>query len=1097
MKLRILSLLLVAVMTLTALCPILASAEVSGSSTRASGGTTLISNFQELKSAMSSQKSNWNYVLTADIDCGGITLGKVLNMGSGCVLDGDGHSILNFKTENTNDAEGRSGVFMLSDSGTITFRNLTFGSPEAPLKISNCLVSRSAGAAGDPAESIWENVNAYVNLTRESGGYLGTFYGATSGKHTFTNCHVTVTADPTNSNVGGFIGIYSGESLTFQNCTANGELKLTVTEGRFTLGGFVGGLDVSNEGVGKLQAVMSNCVNNAKMSLSSSDAETELGCGGLIGNVASTRQEFDIDLIMSKCKNTGVISSNKSVGGFIGYVRNYDPNVRLISCINEGKIDGQGGKDAKVGGFIGTGVSINTVRLERCINKGTISGGGIVGGLVGYAARGYYHIEYCYNAGTVSGVNDAKNIGGLVGSSGESLRVEHSMNTGALSKRGNRTETMAQIVSRADGTLVMTDCYGFGQMLASATNCGALVTNMPVVCEYRNNQYIASNYVDKTYCVEQGTQGLTNLEADAVMTGWTVAGDDGDACIAPPVIRGVQEGDVSSATYRQSFRLLATLDTSNYLSVGMNVQISAGGTVLQVAQDMACTDVYGAVQAINPRNGKPDTFAADDPMFAGKYLFGVILANLPTNQGPIEIIATPYSVDLNGVRHNGKTVCVTYTYRANQLAIDSIDFHMDDTRAVFDRVFSGVLPAYLDGKASVNTYAHSLLVGARQASPEDYTMISVTNTTITAFEAYITDLKANGFSVYDAGDGMADISGYWVEKGSMRAYLYCSKKAGVARFILDKGEKQTMSHTISDSYVKKADDTVTFYMYGLDMLYKGGTSMLAVIKLADNSLILIDGGTKEQLSGKLGTHLNEFLHTITGTPAGQKVTVRAWVITHHHVDHGPGLVQFFTDHHAQYDLQYMMGNMADMRGYYLDFVTTSKAYRYFPNLKLHRLHTGETIKLGGVEMDILYTLEDLVIPEAGTLATSDDNDFSVQYRFRFDGIKIHMTGDVNTAGEQALLRIHEKSNLKADIFQVPHHGYNNTVKLFEMTNTAIRVFSAPKSVAQSKYPSVYQNVIKNTVGGEKNCYFEGDETIGFSVVNGKIAVVYRENVYLG
>ena len=31
-----------------------------------------------------------------------------------------------------------------------------------------------------------------------------------------------------------------------------------------------------------------------------------------------------------------------------------------------------------------------------------------------------------------------------------------------------------------------------------------------------------------------------------------------------------------------------------------------------------------------PRNGKPDTFAADDPMFAGKYLFGVILANLPT-----------------------------------------------------------------------------------------------------------------------------------------------------------------------------------------------------------------------------------------------------------------------------------------------------------------------------------------------------------------------------------------------------------------------------------------------------------------------------------
>ncbi len=1089
-KTRILSFVLCMVMLLS-VCPAMIPAGATNADTGNYSGTTEIATFAQLKDALKTAKSNWYYVLTADIDCGGAELGKVLQIGSGSVLDGDGHSILNFKTGDS-DATGRSGVFMLASTGTITVRNLTFGSPEAPLQISNCLVSRVSGAAGDPEESVWENVNAYVKLTRASGGYLGVFYGATVGKHTFTNCHVTVTANANDSYVGGFISSYAGPSLTMENCTVSGDLKLTTTQ-RYVVGGFIGMLDQNGEG--KMQAVMTNCVNNAKITLTSSNKDTDTGCGGLIGMTQSTGQYFEIDLTMSRCKNAGAVSGNKSTGGFIGYVRNYDPNICLIACTNEGTVDGQNSKDATVGGFIGTGVSINTIRLERCINKGTVSGGGICGGLVGYAARGYYHLRDCYNAGAVTGVNNAKNIGGLVGLASESLRVENCMNAGALSKRGNRTETMGQIVSRVDGTLVMTNCYGFGQMLASATNCGALITNAPVVCEYSNNHYIASDYINKTYCVDQGTQGLTNLEADAIMTKWTVAGDDGEICIASPTLRTVQETDVRD--YKTAIRLLASVDTKNYLSAGINVRITVGGTVLREAQDIACTHLYDSVQAINPKNGKPDTFAADDAIFSGKYLMSVILEDIPTDQGQIEIVAVPYAVDFDGVRHEGSSACITYTYRENHRGLDSVDFHVDDTKAVFDRVFSGVLPAYLDGKASVNTYAYSLLVGMQQANPDDYTMISVTDTSMETFEAYIDGLRNAGFSVLDAGDGIADISGYWVEKDGVRAYLYCSAKAGWARFILDQSAKQTVSTTISDSYVKKAGDNITFYMYGVDMIgNSGGTSMFAVIKLADNSLILIDGGTQKQLSGSAGAHLNEFLHTITGTPAGGKITVKAWVITHHHVDHGPGLVQFFTDYHSQYDLQYMMGNMADTRDYYLDFVSTSKAYRYFPNLKLHRLHTGETIKLGGVEMDILYTLEDIVLPESGTLATSDDNDFSVQYRFRFDGIKLHMTGDISNGGEKAMLRMHEKANLKADIFQVPHHGYNNTVRLFETVKPSVTVFPSPQSVAK-EHGTIYQNVIKNTVGGEASCYFEGDETIGFEVQNGTIKVVYREKTFVG
>ncbi len=1093
-SMRIISFLLATLMMLPILAstPFVAEAQES-EATVTYAGTTYISSFTALKSALAEEKENWRYVLTANIDCGGATLGKVLRLGSGSVLDGDGHAILNFNTKDTNDTEGRSGVFMLSNTGTITFRNLTFGSPDAPLKISNCLVSRNPGANGDPEESIWENVNAYVDLTRENGGYLGVFYSGSYGNHRFTNCHVTVTANSSGSFIGGFFGRYAGESLIMEDCTVSGNLVLSNITENFSVGGFIGMLgDSSREG--SVALTMSNCTNRATVSLMMSQANLKAGAGGFIGEMCSTGRYLNISATLSKCTNGGAIASNAHAGGFLGYSRNFDHTVRLVSCLNEGAIDGK--NDASnVGGFIGYWEGIGAAYLDRCINRGAISNGNVSGGMVGYAFRGLISMDSCYNAGNIKGKNNAAHVGGLLGRSDESVSVQNSVNSGTLASAGTKLGNLGQIVSKVEGRLVLKNCQALGMVAVAATNCGAVVSTVPTDLTFENNKFVSSSMLNRYHCVDQSADALTENEAADALQAWLVGGDDGESCVAAPVIRGVQETKIENN--RHSIRLLAAIDTKNYRTVGMNVQTKVNGTVIRDGDDLVCRHLYRAVTAVDDKDGSLVAHEADDPIFSGNYLMALCLTGVPTNRGDVEILATPYTVDYNGIRHDGKTLSIRYSYTQDGTKIESISFYVHEVEELFDRVFSGVLPAYHDGKVSMNTYTYSLLVGAQQANPDDYTMISVTDTSMEAFEAYIADLKTAGLSVWDAGDGTESISGYWVEMDGVRAYLYCSAKSGVARFILDKGEKQTMSPTISDSYVKKAGDNITFYMYGVDMLNDtGGTSMIAVIKLADNSLILIDGATQQQLSGVAGTHLNEFLHTITGTPAGGKITVKAWVITHHHVDHGPGLVQFFTDYHSQYDLQYMMGNMADMRDYYIDFVSSSKAYSYFPNLKLHRLHTGETIKLGGVEMDILYTLEDIVLPESGTLATSDDNDFSVQYRFRFDGIKLHMTGDISVAGEKAMLQNYEKSELKTDIFQSPHHGYNNTVKLFEAANPSVTVFSSPKSVAVT-HTTVYQNLVKNTVGGEANCYFEGDETIGFEVQNGTIKVVYREKTFVG
>ncbi len=55
-------------------------------------------------------------------------------------------------------------------------------------------------------------------------------------------------------------------------------------------------------------------------------------------------------------------------------------------------------------------------------------------------------------------------------------------------------------------------------------------------------------------------------------------------------------------------------------------------------------------------------------------------------------------------------------------------------------------------------------------------------------------------------------------------------------------------------------------------LYEKSFIIGANLKLHDNSIIFIDGGGYVQISEQAATKLDSFLHEITNTPQGQKVT---------------------------------------------------------------------------------------------------------------------------------------------------------------------------------------------------------------------------------
>ena len=61
--------------------------------------------------------------------------------------------------------------------------------------------------------------------------------------------------------------------------------------------------------------------------------------------------------------------------------------------------------------------------------------------------------------------------------------------------------------------------------------------------------------------------------------------------------------------------------------------------------------------------------------------------------------------------------------------------------------------------------------------------------------------------------------------------------------------------------------------------------MLYVLRLRDNSVIIIDGGEIEQATEEACDEFMRRLEDLTNTEKGGKIRVAAWICTHNHDDH--------------------------------------------------------------------------------------------------------------------------------------------------------------------------------------------------------------------
>ena len=185
-----------------------------------------------------------------------------------------------------------------------------------------------------------------------------------------------------------------------------------------------------------------------------------------------------------------------------------------------------------------------------------------------------------------------------------------------------------------------------------------------------------------------------------------------------------------------------------------------------------------------------------------------------------------------------------------------------------------------------------------------------------------------------------------------------------------------------------------------------------IIQLADGSFIIYDGGYNN-----MTTPLYEKMVELNGSP--ENIVIRAWLLTHSHADHYPAFSKFASIYADQVTLEYLLiapVAREDAEDRYLNDTVLTDAAK-FKDVKICTVHTGMTFRFCNLNMEILFSPEELYID-----GKSDNfNNSSIVSRVYSENYSMLFLGDAASAVASFLTETYG-TYLKSDMCQVSHHG---------------------------------------------------------------------------
>ena len=447
-----------------------------------------------------------------------------------------------------------------------------------------------------------------------------------------------------------------------------------------------------------------------------------------------------------------------------------------------------------------------------------------------------------------------------------------------------------------------------------------------------------------------------------------------------------------------------------------------------------------------------------------------------------------------------------------------------------DWKLSGV-PAYSPGVNTLvpNYYPCGTTItdlSSANRNKSDVSLQRVNKTNMEEFEAYLAKLESFGFEKEYENLTVENL--FLTYKNAERR-VHVSFKPAASEVQIISDPKGISVDEFGYSYTPAAGERSEYYLYGLPMTDGKNNGhpncgALSIIKCADNSVIIIDGGAYE---GDGGTQMygdevmeafDAFLHQITGTPDGEKVRVSCWYLTHYHADHVMGFLEFLKKYNENYELERVLANIPieNCGGSSYPFSTEVTSWSYkllddwsnliktkYPNCKEIKAHAGQKIQIADVSLEVLYTHEELLTSTTSRFSSGDSNDTSTVVRFDNGQMSMIILGDACQPTQTRLRKVYTELTLKSDIIMPAHHLIYDIFAIFEeiqptyafVTQATEIMQSSSTLPGQGSYKDRYNKLVERVA--RENCYFAGNESVGFAVVDGEIQRIHYEEGVVG
>jgi hypothetical protein len=326
---------------------------------------------------------------------------------------------------------------------------------------------------------------------------------------------------------------------------------------------------------------------------------------------------------------------------------------------------------------------------------------------------------------------------------------------------------------------------------------------------------------------------------------------------------------------------------------------------------------------------------------------------------------------------------------------------------------------------------------------DDTTMIVAGRTTLDEFNLYCNALvEQSGYTSYSSRDN--------VNGNYFRTYTKDST-AVTAYFMAYSKTARIISGPISHIPTKDADTTPERYEPELTIVSQSewmNNGLGMIYLLPNGKFLIIDGGYDRR------DNFYKLLKNLA--PDEDEIVIAAWYISHPHGDHHQALMNLLKNHSKDVKIESILFNFTLPERY--DAITTgsdgSGASKNFRNTlarylgkdtKIIKPHTGQIYEYGSAQVEVLFTVEDVLPGELDYLNTT-----SLVTRIKIGEHSMMALADTTHVTSKALEN-NFGSYLQSEMVQLAHHGtYPGYASLYTKINAKVLIWPSNYSNAESQ-----------------------------------------------